>query len=727
MKFKTKNYYGYIFKNLLLLSGIFVLLLSLLLYFSYLSFARNTYLLSLQNTSKQSAELINNCIKQSNNLAYILSQDKSTKEYISDSDDLTKKTAATRFLASGLLFRGDIAVILPEQNSVITNSSSMTLNFYLGSIGLSADDFHAAQEQLTAQSNMVPAVLFPTKTATTMIVLHKITTYGNPCIVSSVFDLDALLPTSETKGNLCIRNKTELLNTIGPLELSIAEKAAAGEGFQYRALDETASPISFFSGNECFYVAPTAEYVKLSHTFAMTLLLIILLSAVMAFIFASFVSTKIYHPILDLVDSIGGGGENAVYDDLEFISDNFTKLNDKNKVLFDLVASHSKQASDIFFIRLLNASLPDDEIDKGIEEYNYSHFDMPLAAFTAKITNYDNFNGVLDASGMQALHNSMIDGFRTEFSEREFRMLSIDNKRFAGVVSAADLAKIRQRLILCTSGIETSLGVNLRIYVGDTVDSWHELPSSYSSALNIVDNYYFSSSYTSVILSNDVSDDEDHIYYPASLDRELVRSILHSQKNKTKSLVSLIIDNNYKTKVLKAGLHSQLVMMLVSSLTKVFMTLNKSPEEVLPEEDNFHSSLIRHTTPEELKNEFLRIAYSISDYADSQNDTINQRITQNMLSYIAENYAEGISLLTLSAYLNISQSHTSRLFKQLTGENFKDYLAKYRIAKAKELLDRNPSMKIKDLAVAVGYSSSDILNKVFMRYEGYLPSEYIKR
>ena len=725
MKFRSKNYYGYIFKNLLLLSGIFIFLLSLLFYFSYLNFARNTYLRSLQNTSKQSAELIDNCIKQSNNLSYILSQDKSTKEYINDSDNISKKIEATRFLTSGLLFRGDIAVILPEQNSVIANSSSMTLNFYLNSIGLSPEDFQTATEQFSSHSYMSPAVLFPSKTATTMIVLHKIATVPNPCIVSSVFNLSSLLPKSETTGNFCIRNKTELLNTIGPLDLDVVEKAASGHGFKYRTLNETSSPISFFGGNECFYVVPTSEYIKLSHTFAMTLLLIILSSALITLIFAAFVSTKIYHPILNLVDSISGG-ENAVSDELEYISENFTKLSDKNKVLFDLVASHSKQASDIFFIRMLNSSLSDDEIESGIEEYNYSCFSMPLVAFVVKITNYDAFNGLLDASGMHALHNNVMDAFETEFSEKEFKILSINNERFAGVVSAASLPKLKQRLIHCTSGIEMSLQAKLRVYVGDTVSSWHDLFSSYSSALNILDNYYFTPSYASVILPSDVSENEGHIFYPASLDSELLQSILHSQKNKTKSLVDEIVDNNYKTKVLKASLHSQLVMMMVSSLTKVFMTLNKSPEEVLPEEDNFYSSLIRYTNPEDLKNEFLRIAYRISDYTDSLNETINQRITQSMLSYIAEKYAESISLFSLSAYINMSQSHTSRLFKQLTGENFKDYLAKYRIAKAKELLDKNPSMKIKDLAVAVGYSSSDILNKVFMRYEGYLPSKYIK-
>lgn len=727
MKQKSKNYFKYVFKNLLILSGSLTVLLCLLLYFSYLNFTRSAYLQSLKNSSKQSAELIDNCILQSNNLVYLLSNDDAIKDYVnSDSDYSSKSSSAMHSLRSGWLFHGDIAAITPDRDTVITNSTSMRTGFYLDSIGLSSSAFQDSLEELISGTRQSPIVLFPTKNTTDLVVMHIITNFDKPLYIVSTFDLSQILPKTKATSNFCIRHGDELIDTIGTIGLDDIEKAFLGKSFKYKTLSATAMPIPYFSGNECFYVVPTFDYIKQSHNFAFILLLIALLIAAIAYMITSFISNKIYTPVQELVTSMKDSDDVDTQDELEYISKKFDSLSGKNKTLFDLVASHSKQLSDIFFIKLLNASLIPDDIDKGIKEYSYSVYRMPVAVFVAKITNYDTFNNVLDVSGIHILKNDILKLLAADFGENELKTVSIENDRFVGIITAENLLSQKRRLILCTSKIETYLEARIRIYVGEAVRSWYDLSSSYNSALNIMDNFYFRPSSASVILSSEISDEDAHIYYPAALDNTLLQAIIHGQNDKIKEVVDEIIDNNYKIEILRAGLHSQLVMMLVASLTKVFMTLNKSPEEILSQEENIYATLIQYTDPEQLKEAFLSITYRISDYTDSLNDSINQKITQIMLSYIYENYSSDISLSSLAAHVNLSQSHTSRLFKQLTGENFKDYLAKYRISMAKNILDNNPSVKIKDLATAVGYSSSDILNKVFMRYEGYLPSEYHK-
>ena len=728
MKLKSESYFNYVFKNVLILSISFILIFCLVLYLSYLKFTRSAYLQSLQNNSRQSAEIIDNCIEQSNNLTYLISQNNSITDYAnSDYDDALQKKEAMRFLRTGLLFNGNIAVILPEKNSVITHSSAMTTGFYINSIGLSSSDFQASAEALSSGASQSPIILFPSQSAEDMVVIHLLTIYDNPLYVVSVFDLSILLPKSSTDGNFCITHGTDLIATFGSIGFDPIQNALQKKGLKYKVLDATATPISYFNGNECVYIVPILDYMRQSNDFALILILITLFTAIMLYVFSSFISNKIYAPIQNLITSIKDNNDTDANDELEYISNKIISLNDKNKNLFDLVGAHSKQLSDIFFIRLLNSSMLPEEVDKGINEYNYSAYKLPISVFVAKITNYETFNSVLDASGIHILQDDILNVFSSNFGEAEMKVLNVENDKFVGIITADNLLSTKRRLILCASEIETSLEARLRICVGECVRSWYDLSTSFNSALNILDNFYFRPSSASVILSDEISDDDAHLYYPTTLDSALLQAIIHGQKDEIKNVVDEIIDNNYRVEMLRTGLHSQLVMMLVSTLTKVFMTLNKSPEEILSQEENIYATLIQYTDPEKLKDEFLRIAYRISDYTDSLNDSINQKITQNMLSYIYENYAQpDISLSSLAAHINMSQSHTSRLFKQLTGENFKDYLAKYRISMAKNLLDKNPSIKMKDLATAVGYSSSDILNKVFMRYEGYLPSEYNK-
>ena len=96
-----------------------------------------------------------------------------------------------------------------------------------------------------------------------------------------------------------------------------------------------------------------------------------------------------------------------------------------------------------------------------------------------------------------------------------------------------------------------------------------------------------------------------------------------------------------------------------------------------------------------------------------------------MISYIENNYANDISLFTLSDYLNVSQSYASKIFKQQTGENFKDYLSNIRLKKALELMQKNPYMKISEIAKSIGYTSAT-MTRAFTKKYGKSPSDYIK-
>ena len=104
----------------------------------------------------------------------------------------------------------------------------------------------------------------------------------------------------------------------------------------------------------------------------------------------------------------------------------------------------------------------------------------------------------------------------------------------------------------------------------------------------------------------------------------------------------------------------------------------------------------------------------------------DEQTKQAMLDYIHNNYSKSISLLTLASFLNMSQFYVSKQFKQLVGENFKDYLAKYRLEKAVHLFQENPNMKIKAVAEQVGYNT-ETFSRIFAKYYGMPPSKYIER
>ncbi len=91
--------------------------------------------------------------------------------------------------------------------------------------------------------------------------------------------------------------------------------------------------------------------------------------------------------------------------------------------------------------------------------------------------------------------------------------------------------------------------------------------------------------------------------------------------------------------------------------------------------------------------------------------------------YIKDNLEKELDLGTVAAKFNLSIYYFSRIFKDILGYNFPDYINILRLNKAKQLLLNNET-SIKEICYATGYSHPNYFSKVFKKYEGMTPSEY---
>ena len=91
--------------------------------------------------------------------------------------------------------------------------------------------------------------------------------------------------------------------------------------------------------------------------------------------------------------------------------------------------------------------------------------------------------------------------------------------------------------------------------------------------------------------------------------------------------------------------------------------------------------------------------------------------------FIEEHSAEEISLSKVAKAVNISSNHFSEKFKQVTGINFVEYVARTRFEKALRLL-HDVDLRISEIAFAVGFQSLSQFNRVFKTLSGKSPSAY---
>jgi AraC-like DNA-binding protein/ligand-binding sensor protein len=94
--------------------------------------------------------------------------------------------------------------------------------------------------------------------------------------------------------------------------------------------------------------------------------------------------------------------------------------------------------------------------------------------------------------------------------------------------------------------------------------------------------------------------------------------------------------------------------------------------------------------------------------------------------YIADQFAEELSLEEVAKQVNMSAFYFCKMFKKATGLTFTDYLARIRIEKVKNLL-LNPNKRISEAAYEVGFQSLSQFNRVFRRIAGESPTVYRDR
>ncbi|NMO94228.1 helix-turn-helix transcriptional regulator [Paenibacillus lemnae] len=95
----------------------------------------------------------------------------------------------------------------------------------------------------------------------------------------------------------------------------------------------------------------------------------------------------------------------------------------------------------------------------------------------------------------------------------------------------------------------------------------------------------------------------------------------------------------------------------------------------------------------------------------------------DIVAYIHEHYDQELSIEHFAGTLNMSVGHFSRTFKEEVGEKYVEYLARYRLMKAKELL-RETDLRIDDIAGKVGYWGRNSFIRMFRKYEGITPAKY---
>lgn len=123
--------------------------------------------------------------------------------------------------------------------------------------------------------------------------------------------------------------------------------------------------------------------------------------------------------------------------------------------------------------------------------------------------------------------------------------------------------------------------------------------------------------------------------------------------------------------------------------------------------------------------EYWGILSEYSQYSDLPGISESKKYVLNAKKFVSVNVYKKITVDDICKSVGIERTYLFRLFKEYEKTSPQNYIIKYKMNYAKELLKRG-NLNVNQVASSVGYSDQCAFSKIFTKHFGKNPKEYIK-
>jgi len=161
---------------------------------------------------------------------------------------------------------------------------------------------------------------------------------------------------------------------------------------------------------------------------------------------------------------------------------------------------------------------------------------------------------------------------------------------------------------------------------------------------------------------------------------------------------------------------------LTTLLSRVAMEGGANPDRIYRLNSQFLTRLYGEQELEELCLLMQEVLESFMRAMFREKDKGNPYI-RKALRYMADHYSEHLELQQVAAFVGLSPSYFSTLFRQTVGMNFRDHLNWLRVEESKQLL-LDKQYTLADIAISMGFPDQSYYCKVFRKIVGVTPGKF---
>ncbi|MBD2860600.1 helix-turn-helix transcriptional regulator [Paenibacillus oceani] len=419
------------------------------------------------------------------------------------------------------------------------------------------------------------------------------------------------------------------------------------------------------------------------------------------------------------IDPIRQGG--GLVSEYNLIETSIDRLLNENESLQQAVQDYKSAARSNMLLRLLKGYFKEEQQADRLMQIGLRYTER-----TYFCTMLIDFRPIYESFDMETIRKIEIIAFMAvekSMSARriDYQLFEVTNAEKAIIVSAespfSDESAIREIAAEVMEDIRANCGSKPEVLWGTVEQGLLGISKSYYVASEKLHYLLFSKGNESGGVS---SLPAIEYYYPTDWEVQLINNLKIGNLDTWMQIVDEIREENESRQLSEACI-AKLISSLMETMLRVLNELNIDAELVARQ----FASKLREHNPDALWGYVYEVGTLICERIRYSNTPSAMERGNDLLQYVNRHYTSAdMSLKRLAEEFHLSVSGVSKMFKEVTGINFYDYLCRLRMELAKELL-REKKSEVGHVAQLVGYENVYSFKRAFVRYEGIKPDEYM--
>lgn len=548
----------------------------------------------------------------------------------------------------------------------------------------------------------------------------------------------------DQEGNTLVTGNPGTAGETSAFEQQLKEEVALHAGnrsFLFRYEDQTYS-VSYGSlsriDSDWTYVsaAPLTSVTSPVKLVSKIIVIASIGSLILGLLLSWFASRRIYSPVARMLHLLTPGRNettptDAKLDEFELLEQQWNELTSRSVTAHRQLQEQLPHLRDSFVLQLVQGHLyayNEKDLQQRMRHLGFELEGQQFLLVQMYFTGYEQLQGRFGSQDTGLVTFAAVN-ITQEVAKNYFRQISVMNFHdlsSAMLVIAPQDEPVKSQAMLWGQELVEVIGRTLKLKVTLMISrpaaSLQELPGRFVEMEQAV-------AYRSVDEGSQILDLEDEecfrrneaASYPLGLERELLQAVRLGKQTEAERVLEQFMSEITRTGSTEFQVQ-QMMLQLLGSIQHMMLQTGVTPYKLFGG-SNMYERLSGIREPVQMRQWMMNEVFIpyIQEVEVRSQEPLKLVVERTML-YIDTHYRSDISLENCADEEQMTPYALSKAFKQVSGINFIDYLTRVRMDAAKQLL-RETTMKINDVAAAVGYQHS-YFNRIFKKQEGVTPSQY---